>query len=158
LSKRSVWAAGIRRGEDAAGPRRAWALLDPDGSGLGDPTTVRAARLPDDRAGVAGAGVWQSARMVIEVAHIHITAGLEDEFVAAYRAARSILATTPGALSVRMTRGIESPNEFILLVEWDSVDAHLQNFRATDRFVQWRAAIGPFFSSPPDTVHCFDVD
>jgi hypothetical protein len=57
-----------------------------------------------------------------------------------------------------MTRGIESPSEFLLLVEWDSVEAHLSNFRATDRFGQWRGVIGPFFSSPPDTEHFFDVD
>jgi quinol monooxygenase YgiN len=57
-----------------------------------------------------------------------------------------------------MTHGIESPDRFVLLVEWDSVEAHEQNFRATERFTAWRAEIGPFFAGPPRVEHFTDVD
>ena len=96
--------------------------------------------------------------MVLEVALVAVTPGQEDAFAAAYRGAREVLATTPGCRSVRMTRGIESPSRFVLLVEWDSVEAHEQNFRGTDRFATWRAAIGPFFDGAPDVQHAVDVD
>jgi heme-degrading monooxygenase HmoA len=95
--------------------------------------------------------------MVLEVALIGIQAGQEDAFAAAYRQARPVLESTPGCRSVRMTRGIESPSRFVLLVEWDSVEAHEQNFRATDRFGQWRGLIGPFFAGPPHVEHYADV-
>jgi len=95
--------------------------------------------------------------MVIEVGDIAVTPGAEDEFVAAYRSVRDVLATTPGCRSVRMTRGIESPSRFVLLVEWDDVAAHEQNFRGTDRFSTWRAAIGPYFAEPPIVEHVIDV-
>jgi heme-degrading monooxygenase HmoA len=95
--------------------------------------------------------------MVLEVANIAVQPGAEDQFTAAYRGARDVLATTPGCRSVRMTRGIESPARFVLLVEWDDVEAHEQNFRATDRYVQWRSAIGPFFDGPPNVEHFTDV-
>jgi heme-degrading monooxygenase HmoA len=95
--------------------------------------------------------------MVLEVADIDISPGTEDDFIAAYRSVRDVLATTPGCRSVRMTRGIESPSRFVLLVEWDSVAAHEDNFRGTDRFVDWRAAIGPFFAAPPHVEHVSDV-
>jgi len=89
--------------------------------------------------------------MVLEAALFDVTdpAG----FVAAYRSVRSVLAGADGCNSVRMTAGIESPNRFVLLVEWDSVEAHDANFRQTDRFVQWRAAIGPYFAHPPVVEH-----
>ena len=45
----------------------------------------------------------------------------------------------------------------MLLVEWDSVEAHLTNFRATDRFSRWRALIGPCFAGPPQVEHYTDV-
>ena len=95
--------------------------------------------------------------MVLEVADIEVQPGQEDAFAAAYRSAREVLAGTPGCHSVRMTRGIESPSRFVLLVEWDSVDAHEQNFRATERFTTWRAAIGPYFAAPPRVEHFTDV-
>jgi len=95
--------------------------------------------------------------MVLEVAIIDIQPGREDEFEAAYAKARPILTATPGFRSERMTRGIESPSQFVLLVEWDTVEAHLENFRATDRFVQWRGLIGPYFAKPPHVEHFADV-
>ncbi len=95
--------------------------------------------------------------MVLEVALIDVKEGHEDDFAAAYAKAHHILATTPGCLSVRMTRGIETPTRFVLLVEWDSVDAHLDNFRATDRFTQWRGLIGPYFDGAPRVEHFDEV-
>lgn len=94
--------------------------------------------------------------MVLEVALIDVTdpAGFE----AAYREARSILVGTEGCRSVRMTHGIESPERFVLLVEWDSVEAHERSFRATERFTRWRALIGPWFAGPPRVEHFTDVD
>jgi heme-degrading monooxygenase HmoA len=97
------------------------------------------------------------ASMVLEVALINVVTGQEDEFVAAYGKARQTLASTEGCRSVRMTRGIESPSRFVLLVEWDSVDAHLDNFRSTERFTTWRGLIGPYFDGAPTVEHFTDV-
>ncbi|HEY3715335.1 MAG TPA: antibiotic biosynthesis monooxygenase [Jatrophihabitantaceae bacterium] len=96
--------------------------------------------------------------MVLEVASIDVQPGQEDEFAAAYRGAREILASTLGCHSVRMTRGIESPSRFVLLVEWDAVESHEQNFRGTERYTAWRGAIGPYFASPPQVEHYSDVE
>jgi heme-degrading monooxygenase HmoA len=95
--------------------------------------------------------------MVLEVALFTIKEGEEAAFEQAYRAGRDLLATTPGCLSVRLTRGVESPSKAVLLVEWDSVEAHEQNFRATDRWVAWRGHVGPFFAAPPLVEHYVDV-
>ncbi len=95
--------------------------------------------------------------MVLEVGLINVVVGQEAEFAAAYAQAHDTLATTPGCRSVRMTQGIESPSRFVLLVEWDSVEAHLDNFRATERFGTWRGLIGPFFDGPPLVEHFTDV-
>jgi heme-degrading monooxygenase HmoA len=95
--------------------------------------------------------------MVLEVALIDVLPGQEEEFAAAYRLGHPILASTPGCQSVRLTRGIESPTRFVLLVEWASVEAHNENFRGSERFAQWRGFIGPFFASPPVVEHFTDV-
>lgn len=46
----------------------------------------------------------------------------------------------------------------MLLVEWDTLEAHTENFRASDRFPAWRAAIGPYVAEPPRVEHFTDVD
>jgi len=96
--------------------------------------------------------------MVLEVALIDVIPGSEDAFAAAYAKGRTLLAGTPGCRSVRMTRGVETPDRFVLLVEWDSVEAHLANFRDSERFPQWRALIGPYFAQPPRVEHFTDVE
>jgi heme-degrading monooxygenase HmoA len=97
------------------------------------------------------------AGMVLEVALIDVLAGQEDAFAQAYAEGYPVLASTPGCRSVRMTRGIESPSRFVLLVEWDSVEAHQDNFRDTERFTTWRSLIGPYFAAPPVVEHFTDV-
>jgi heme-degrading monooxygenase HmoA len=101
--------------------------------------------------------MWQAAGMVLEVALIDVVPGQEDAFEASYRLGHPILAGTPGCRSVRMTRGAESPSRFVLLVEWDSVEAHIENFRNTERFDRWRGHIGPHFANPPLVEHFTDV-
>lgn len=93
--------------------------------------------------------------MVLEVALIDVTD--PDAFAAAFLEVREILAGTPGCRSVRMTRGIESAERFVLLVEWDDVETHEKNFRETDRWTRWRAAIGPWFAAPPRVEQFTDV-
>jgi heme-degrading monooxygenase HmoA len=95
--------------------------------------------------------------VVLEVATIKVRPGDEDAFAAAYRGVRGELAASPGFRSARMTRGVESRSTFVLLVEWASVEAHERNFRATDRFTRWRAAIGPYFAEPPFVEHFADI-
>jgi heme-degrading monooxygenase HmoA len=95
--------------------------------------------------------------MVLEVALVDVIPGQEEAFAAAYRMGHPILAGTPGCRSVRMTRGVESASRFVLLVEWDSVAAHLENFRGTDRFTRWRELIGQYFAKPPLVEHYTDV-
>ncbi|MGB8650361.1 MAG: antibiotic biosynthesis monooxygenase family protein [Mycobacteriales bacterium] len=94
--------------------------------------------------------------MVLEVALIDVTPGAEQAFSASYGAARAVLAGSAGCRSVRMTQGVETPTRFVLLVEWDSVEAHEQ-FRASPDFAVWRGHIGPHFAQPPHVEHFADL-
>jgi heme-degrading monooxygenase HmoA len=95
--------------------------------------------------------------MVLEVALIDVGSGMEEQFINAYRTAHTLLDGTPGCRSVRMTRGIETPFRFVMLVEWDTVEAHRNNFRGTDRFAKWREIIGPYFAGEPVVEHFRDI-
>lgn len=94
---------------------------------------------------------------VLEVARFDITPGSEDDFVVAYAGVRHVIEKSPGCRSVRMARGVESPSSFVLLVEWDTLEAHTEGFRGSPEFTTWRAAIGPYFASPPTVDHVVDV-
>jgi heme-degrading monooxygenase HmoA len=94
--------------------------------------------------------------MVLEVALIDVLPGSVDAFPADFQSVKTALTDSPGALSCRMTNGIESPTRFVLLVEWESLDAH-QSFRDSERYAIWRGGIGPHFAQPPYVEHFADL-
>jgi len=94
--------------------------------------------------------------MVLEVALIDVQPGHEADFITAFGQVRHAVADSPGCQSLRMTHGIETPTRFVLLVEWDSIDAH-EAFRASSRFGIWRGGIGPHFAQPPHVEHFSDL-
>jgi heme-degrading monooxygenase HmoA len=94
--------------------------------------------------------------MTLEIAIIDVAGGEEDAFVASFGRGREAIAASEGCRSIRMTRGVESPSRFVLLVEWDSLGAH-EAFRASERFGEWRGHVGPHFAAPPVVEHFEDV-
>lgn len=94
--------------------------------------------------------------MVLEVALIDVKPGSEADFEAGFREVRWALGDSPGCRSIRMTHGVETPTRFVLLVEWDSIDAH-EGFRQSERFAIWRGGIGPHFAQPPHVEHFADL-
>jgi heme-degrading monooxygenase HmoA len=95
--------------------------------------------------------------MVLEIAEFSVHPGREDAFAAAYRDAVVQIEATDGFRSARMTRGIETPTHFVLLVEWDTLEAHTKDFRESERYPRWRELISPFFAADPHVRHAVDV-
>jgi heme-degrading monooxygenase HmoA len=94
--------------------------------------------------------------MVLEVALLDVTPGSEAAFAEGYARVKPALAESAGLLSIRMTQGIETPSRFVLMVEWESLEAH-QAFRDSDRYGVWRAGIGPYFAGQPRVEHFTDL-
>ena len=91
--------------------------------------------------------------MILEQALFTIVAGSEAAFEADFERARGIVAQSPGYRSLRLLRGVEQPSSYLLLIEWDSVDDHMQGFRESERFEQWAALTRPHFGAPPSVQH-----
>ncbi len=95
--------------------------------------------------------------MVTEIADIAVLAGEQDKFADAFREGIRFVADTPGFRRARLTRGVETPTRFVLLIEWDSVEAHTVGFRESENFGRWRAIVGPFFDGSPNVEHFDDA-
>jgi heme-degrading monooxygenase HmoA len=90
--------------------------------------------------------------MTLEYAIFDVNPGTEDEFEKAYLATSSVLEQAAGLRGASLSRGVETPNRFILRIEWDSVEAH-EDFRITEEFAKWRTQVGPFFAGRPQAAH-----
>ena len=52
-----------------------------------------------------------------------------------------------------LQRSIEQPSTYELRVAWDSVEDHMDRFRQSAAFQDWRSRVGPFFIEPPRVDH-----
>ena len=95
--------------------------------------------------------------MVVEHAQLTVAAGREDEFQEVFAKAREVLAQADGFRWAELLRCEERPRAFLLLVGWESVEAHTGGFRESERFGHWRALVGPFFAGPPAVEHYHEL-
>lgn len=91
--------------------------------------------------------------MILEVAPLHIRAGQAGEFELAFAQAQQIIAAMPGYLSHTLQRCIERDNEYLLLVEWDTLTAHEIGFRGSPKYQHWKALLHHFYEPFPTVSH-----
>lgn len=94
-----------------------------------------------------------SRHAILERALFTIKPGMAADFAAAFTKARKLLEATPGFQKLEMRQGMEAPDTFVLLVWWDSVEAHMQGFRESPAILEWRALLSPFFAATPQMEH-----
>jgi heme-degrading monooxygenase HmoA len=90
---------------------------------------------------------------VLEHALLDVIAGRETQFEAAFEKAQSIIAAMPGYRRHRLERCIETPNRYLLLVEWDSLEAHIDGFRNSPEYQRWKALLHHFYDPFPTVLH-----
>jgi len=92
--------------------------------------------------------------MILEIADFRINPGQQAAFEEAItRAAETVASKAGGFRGWKVNHSIESPERYVLMIYWDSVDDHMVGFRQGPLFPQWRAIIGPFFAAPPAVEH-----
>ena len=91
--------------------------------------------------------------MILEVALLQIKPGEGHRFEQVFPQAEKVLVQAKGYLSHELRRCIETSDRYLLLVRWDTLEAHTEGFRGSPLFQQWRAVIGPFFDGAPAVEH-----
>ena len=92
--------------------------------------------------------------MILEVADIRITPGQQAAFDEAIeRGLRTVASQAKGIRGWKVNKGIESPERYLLMIFWDTLEEHTVGFRQGPLFAQWRAIVGPFFAQPPQVEH-----
>lgn len=90
--------------------------------------------------------------MITEIATLTIDPANAAAFEAAVAKAAASFQGDAGCHGMALERIIETPAEYRLIVQWDSVEAHMA-FRETPAFQTWRGLAGPFFVGVPSVVH-----
>jgi heme-degrading monooxygenase HmoA len=92
--------------------------------------------------------------MILELADIRIHPGQQTAFdEAIQRGLNTVANRAKGFRGWKVQKGVESPERYLLMIYWDTLEDHTVGFRGGPLFPEWRAIVGPFFASPPVVEH-----
>jgi len=92
--------------------------------------------------------------MILEIAEFFIRPGTQGEFAQKIELGlRTIIAKAAGCRRYEVQHGIETPERYVLMIEWETLENHTVDFRGSAAFTQWRDIVGPYFAKPPHVEH-----
>jgi heme-degrading monooxygenase HmoA len=92
--------------------------------------------------------------MILELADIRIQPGKQAEFdIAIQRGLDQVISRAKGFNGYKVNQGIESPERYVLMIFWETLENHTVDFRESPAFQEWRSIVGPYFAAPPTVEH-----
>lgn len=90
---------------------------------------------------------------VLEVAVLDVRPGQAAAFERAFAEARGLIASMPGHQRHELRRCIEHADRYLLLVWWDTLEAHTVGFRGSPEYQRWKALLHAFYDPFPEVEH-----
>lgn len=92
--------------------------------------------------------------MILEVADIQIAIEQATAFEkAVHDGVAATISQAKGYLRHELRHSIESPNRYLLLIHWATLEDHTVDFRGSPAFAKWREFVGTYFHKPPLVEH-----
>ena len=95
--------------------------------------------------------------MILEHALLPVRPGQEADFERAFVTAKDIISAVPGFRNLTLSRCLERPGGYLLLVEWDRLEDHTEGFRGSPAYEDWRALLHSFYDPFPVVEHYVTV-
>ena len=91
--------------------------------------------------------------MILEVALLNVRTGESAAFERAFAQAQGIISSTPGYISHQLQRCLETPDKYLLLVEWRRLEDHMIGFRQSPLYQEWKRLLHHFYAPFPVVEH-----
>ncbi len=91
--------------------------------------------------------------MIVEYIRYRIRDERRSEFEDAYTTAQGALQQTPHCLAYEVAHCVEEPTSYVVRIEWDSLQGHVDGFRRSSVFAEFFNAVRPFFDDIEEMRH-----
>lgn len=91
--------------------------------------------------------------MIVEYIRYSIPETQSAEFERSYAEAATSLKDSAHCLGYELSCCLDDPSSYILRIEWDSVEGHMQGFRNSPEFRRFFAAIRPYVNQITEMRH-----
>ena len=91
--------------------------------------------------------------MILETAVLHVKPELEDNFEVSFKKASVYIASIKGYINHELHLCIESENQYLLLVRWETLEDHTIGFRQSEAYQQWKNLLHNYYEPFPVVEH-----
>ena len=91
--------------------------------------------------------------MILEVAILNIKPGMSQQFEIAFGEAEQIIASMKGYISHNLQKCLEQENQYLLLVNWQTIEDHTVGFRQSAEYQTWKKLLHHFYTTFPTVEH-----
>jgi heme-degrading monooxygenase HmoA len=91
--------------------------------------------------------------MILEVAILDVIPDQGKDFELAFAKASKIISSMSGYISHQLQRCLETQNRYILLVYWETLEAHTVGFRSSAQYQEWKQLLHHFYDPFPTVEH-----
>jgi heme-degrading monooxygenase HmoA len=91
--------------------------------------------------------------MILEVAILDVIPDQEKDFEAVFAKASSIISSMSGYVSHQLQHCVEKQNRYLLLVYWETLEAHTVGFRGSAEYQEWKRLLHHFYDPFPSVEH-----
>jgi quinol monooxygenase YgiN len=100
-----------------------------------------------------GYGTDREDAMIVECIRYSIPEDRRADFERAYAEASAVLDGSEHCLGYEVSRGVKEPDNYVVRIEWDSIEGHEQGFRKSPGFSTFFASVRPFFDDIEEMRH-----
>jgi heme-degrading monooxygenase HmoA len=91
--------------------------------------------------------------MILEQAILNVRKNQGEEFELAFSNASAIISSMKGYVRHQLLKCIENPNQYLLLVEWETLEDHTVGFRQSTQYQDWKKLLHHFYDPFPVVEH-----
>ncbi len=91
--------------------------------------------------------------MILEIAMLDVKPGMESAFEGDFARAAAYISGIEGYISHELQRCIENPSRYVLLVRWETLEAHTEGFRKSPEYQKWKELLHHYYDPFPTVEH-----
>lgn len=91
--------------------------------------------------------------MILEVAILQIKPELQSSFEPTFAEASKLIVKMKGYIVHELHKCLEHENKYILLVKWETLEDHVEGFRGSIEYNEWKKLLHHFYEPFPIVEH-----
>lgn len=91
--------------------------------------------------------------MVLEVAILKLKEGRSAEYEKVFKEASKIISSMKGYVNHELKKCVEQEDQYLLLVNWETIEDHEVGFRQSDEYQEWKKLLHDFYDPFPVVEH-----